>query len=989
VISLFENETKWMIRFVDGLSQDLVGVEMDSNQEIHAVVALKTQRPVPVDDAFNDTRYNREHLIKYNIRSVLVVPLFFRSKPIGVLCLNYHSACHTFTSEEICFGSQLAVMASIALDNAKMFSDKMHDAQERFIIQNEKLKAMEEQGRALRRFALLAQVSGQLLRSDELEKVVQDLCEQVMEYLGCQVFFNYLIDNNSTQLHLNAYTGISKDDAYRIRHLEFGEAVCGCVARDGKQIIAEHINTNCDKRVDLIKSYNVKAYACFPLIGPNGNPIGTLSFGTKTRDSFNNDDLDLIEAVADQVTVAMIRISSDQQLRKYHDELERLVEERTAELKKSEERLSAAICATGGGIYEIDLTNKSESFFSDRWFEIFRLEKKVHPKSQEIKSILDTMIHPDDLVKIQKTYEDFVTGVTDTYSVEMRVKQTCGEWILVQVMAYASGRDENGCVLKFVGVVLDITKKKQLEEQLHHSQKMESLGRLAGGIAHDFNNMLQVIMACSYRMMKNTELGSELLKDIEIIRDAAQSSARLSHRLLAFSSKQILQPRLLSVNSIVKNVEKLLSNSLRSDIKVSTQLSTTIGGVNIDQVQLEQAIINMVMNAQHAISGSGRIDILTSDVVLPEVHTYNHDAIPAGSYVMISIADTGCGMDDETIKQIFDPFFTTRQKEGGTGFGLSSAYAVVKQSGGVIRVYSTPGMGTTFKIYLPRKERCVESEQSPSSVSRIINQDTTVLVVDDNPHALKFVVHGLQELGCKVFEALNSKDALSLSRNYPGEINILITDIVLPWTSGVELAKLIRKGRPSISLLYMSGFQAGKLEKYYNSSEKITLLLKPFTMDDLQNAIVQTISNIPNTKSNIASTNKYSGVLKYEKIKNNQNQKRVLLVDDEKTSAECIAYLIRKQGFTVEIADDGQMALLLAESLEPHVIVIDIRLPDMDGYELAEKIRTLPCCYNTTLIACSGCNPVEEKVGLFDEYLIKPLDMMELMQKLSGDILPV
>jgi two-component system CheB/CheR fusion protein len=130
-------------------------------------------------------------------------------------------------------------------------------------------------------------------------------------------------------------------------------------------------------------------------------------------------------------------------------------------------------------------------------------------------------------------------------------------------------------------------------------------------------------------------------------------------------------------------------------------------------------------------------------------------------------------------------------------------------------------------------------------------------------------------------------------------------------------------------------------------------------------------------------------VLKYEKIKNNQNQKRVLLVDDEKTSAECIAYLIRKQGFTVEIADDGQMALLLAESLEPHVIVIDIRLPDMDGYELAEKIRTLPCCYNTTLIACSGCNPVEEKVGLFDEYLIKPLDMMELMQKLSGDILPV
>ncbi len=553
-------------------------------------------------------------------------------------------------------------------------------------------------------------------------------------------------------------------------------------------------------------------------------------------------------------------------------------------------------------------------------------------------------------------------------------------------MAYPSLRDENGYVKKIVGVILDITEKKELEGKLFHSQKMESLGRLAGGIAHDFNNMLQVITACSYRMMKNAGNSSELLKDIEVIREAAQSSARLSHRLLAFSSKQMLQPRLLCVNKVVKRIYKLLSNSLRENVKVSLNLDGDVGDVFMDPDQFEQTIVNMVVNAQNAIPESGHISISTSNVTFPSDCPYKHEAVAGGRYVMIAISDTGCGMDTETLGRIFDPFFTTRQKDGGTGLGLSSAYAVVKQSGGVIRVYSTPGKGSTFKIFLPLKEKCANETQSVDTLSRIINCRSTALVVDDNPHTRRFVVNILQDLGCKVFEANNAEGALVVSRSYDGNITVMITDIVMPGISGVELAGIIKTERPSMPILYMTGFEGQKPVDYFKSEDNVVLLRKPFSVTDLQNAIVKALgfSGWYNDGSSVKEKRSKPPV-----NSKNSSKLRILIVDDETVSAECIAFLIRKNGSIVEIAGDGKSALAIAERLVPDVIILDIRLPDMYGYELAERIRALPCCRMTRLVACSGCNPVEDKVNLFDEYLVKPLDMMELMQILTGDALAV
>jgi PAS domain S-box-containing protein len=849
--------------------------------------------------------------------------------------------------------------------------------------------ARKQKGETLSRFTLLSKISGELLRSDNPQRVIQNLCEQVMMYLDCHTFLNYLTDESGCQLTLHAFAGISEEDARLINRLEYGEAICGCVARYGTRIIVENPDSFSDKRDELIRSYNIKAYACHPLFGTNGKTIGTLSFGTRTRDVFNYDDLDFMKAVADQVAVAMIRIYSDQKLRRYYDELEKLVEERMTEFKKSEERLSVAIEATGGGIFEICLNPENTCFFSERWFEIFGLPKISSPECREMKKMIGEMIHPDEYEKVDESFYEFVAGSVHTFSTEMRVKKKSGEWIVVQIMAHAAQRHENGRVLRLVGVILDITQRKRLEEQLLHSQKMESLGRLAGGVAHDFNNMLQVITACSYRMMKSVEPDSALSKDIEAIREAAQSSARLSHRLLAFSSKQMLQPRMVCINQLVWRVHKLLSNSLRENVRVSLMLNDSTGNVFIDQVQLEQTIINMVMNAQNAITGSGRIDITTSKVMLSEVHPHTRDVVPAGPYVMVAITDNGCGIDNDVINNIFDPFFTTRSMEGGNGLGLSSAYAIVKQSGGVIRVYSTPGQGSTFKIFLPWKEKNEIAVRSEKMASEVINCNTTALVVDDNLYALRFVVNGLKDLGCKVLEARNGQEALDIFHSYTGNIDVLITDIVMPGLSGVEIAKIIRREKPGIALLYMSGFQAGQLAHHYDPSEGIVLLSKPFSMEDLWSALLQACSaSVGKLKKSITPRN-HDTHLKNNSIQERSIQKKILIVDDEKISAECLASLIRKCGYVVEIAEDGCTAISLAESFTPDVIIMDIRLPDMDGYKLAEQIRALPFCSQTTMIGCSGSSPIEEKMGLFDTYLIKPLDMMALMQLLSGDALPV
>lgn len=673
---------------------------------------------------------------------------------------------------------------------------------------------------------------------------------------------------------------------------------------------------------------------------------------------------------------------------KCQDELEKLVEERSAALKENEIRLSAAINATGGGIYDVTLPKGTACFFSERWFEIFGIPPTSHPNCHEIEKTLIELVHPEDRIAHNQLRDAFVNGETRTLSIEKRVKKKSGEWIFVQDMAYAASRDDNGRVKRMVGVVLDITERKKLEEQLLYSQKMESLGLMAGGIAHDFNNMLQVITACSYRMMKHTEPDSPLCKDIEIIREAAQSSARLSHRLLAFSSKQLLQPQLISINQLVIRVYKLLSNSLRENIRVKLNLDKNIGQIFIDPVQFENVIVNMVMNAQNAISGSGQIEITSSDVILSENHTYKRDVVPPGHYVMLAISDTGCGMDSATKERIFDPFFTTRPTEGGTGLGLSSAYGIIKQSRGVIRVYSSPRIGTTFKIYLPCKNAVDNIRQAVVEQHNMIDHTTTVLVVDDNPYALSFVESGLKELGCNVLQASNGREALEASRNFEGEIHLLITDIIMPGLSGVEVEKIIRRERPAIKVLYMSGFPAGKISNYCDPSKDVGILSKPFTMDDLKNALLRS-SSLP-VRTAEKTEKPISSVMKRPlSAKGKTGTQKILIVDDEKVSAECLAFLIKKYGYTIEIADDGRSALDIVESFKPQVVIMDIRLPDIDGYELAKKIREMRCCNGITIIGCSGCSPVEDKMDLFDEYLIKPLDLMALMQILAGYVLAV
>jgi PAS domain S-box-containing protein len=401
-------------------------------------------------------------------------------------------------------------------------------------------------------------------------------------------------------------------------------------------------------------------------------------------------------------------------------------------------------------------------------------------------------------------------------------------------------RDSEGKVTGIRSTIQDITEQKRiekemaaLEEQLHQSQKMEAIGQLAGGIAHDFNNLLTVIKGYSKLSLSELREGDPLKENIEEIHKASQRAEDLTRQLLAFSRRQILDFKVLDLNTFIQDLDKMLRRILGEDIELVTLLAEDLEKVKTDPGQIEQVIMNLSVNARDAMPTGGKLTIETANVELDEEYARVQIGVPPGHYVMLSVSDTGVGMSPEVKEHIFEPFFTTKEKGKGTGLGLSTVYGIVKQSRGNIWVYSEPGHGTTFKIYLPSADETIDLIKSSPTQAELPQGSETILLVEDEESVRTFAHKTLKGYGYIILEASNGEEALRLAQGHGRKINLLLTDVVMPQMSGKELADRIKILWPDIKVLFASGYTDNAIVHHGILESGIHFLQKPYTPEVL------------------------------------------------------------------------------------------------------------------------------------------------------------
>jgi two-component system cell cycle sensor histidine kinase/response regulator CckA len=399
----------------------------------------------------------------------------------------------------------------------------------------------------------------------------------------------------------------------------------------------------------------------------------------------------------------------------------------------------------------------------------------------------------------------------------------------VHVSAELIQLDGIPCIL---AIVNDVTDAKRLEEQFRQAQKMEAVGRLAGGVAHDFNNMLSVVLGfCDLAQERTSE--ESIARDLGHIKKAAQRASALTRQLLAFSRQQLLLPRVLNLNDVVRDISPMLSRVISKDISLTFVPAPSIGSVKADLGQLEQVLMNLVVNARDALPQGGKIFIETANAELDTTCNRPDEAVAPGRYVLLSVSDTGSGMDFQTVSRIFEPFFTTKPPSEGTGLGLSMVYGVIRQSGGYIRVYSEPGQGTTFRIYLPRIEGAAEPLPPIISETATKKGSETVLVVEDEQDLRELIIELLESEGYRGLEAKDGPSAIAVSEAHEKTIHVLLTDVVLPNMSGTVLAARIKETRPELNVLYMSGYTGNLIAHHGVLASGSAFIQKPFTKQSL------------------------------------------------------------------------------------------------------------------------------------------------------------
>jgi two-component system, cell cycle sensor histidine kinase and response regulator CckA len=516
--------------------------------------------------------------------------------------------------------------------------------------------------------------------------------------------------------------------------------------------------------------------------------------------------------------------------------------------------------------------------------------------------------------------EDIPALMEDVRSREGRPLHRSGPWrhrkkdgTLITIEIVSHPIDFGGRKARLV-LASDITERKKLEEQFHQAQRLESIGRLAGGVAHDFNNLLTVINGYTEMVLQDESEDDPNREMLDEVLAAGARAAALTQQLLTFSRKQLIQPVVVNLNDIVSDIERMLRRLIGEDVRLVTKLSGDLGRVKADGGQLQQVIMNLAINARDAMPNGGSLLLEAANVTFDEEYATLHPEVPGGEYVMLAVTDTGTGMTPEVKARLFEPFFTTKPKGSGTGLGLATVYGIVKQSGGWIWVYSEPGNGTTFKIYLPRTDEAIPQPRP------VLKTDArgreTILVVEDQLEVRTIAIAALQRFGYTVLSAVSGEEALSIASGFLGRIDLLLTDVVMPGMNGRDLAWRLRVERADIRVLLMSGYTENAMADRADLDAEFGYVQKPFTPDTLAEKVREALG--PRT----AST-------------------KILIVDDDESVRRLLRNMLTAAGYGVwEAANGRQAAVHIAANGDVDLVLSDLAMPEQEGLELIRELRS-------------------------------------------------
>jgi PAS domain S-box-containing protein len=643
----------------------------------------------------------------------------------------------------------------------------------------------------------------------DLEQLYPALHKIVGDLMYAKNLYIALLDDSGERLHF-AYFVDENNRAPASRRL--GKGLTEYVLRSGKPLLAES-----QKIRELEKQGEIEA------IGRNcvdwlGVPLrhGTKVFGVIALQSYDTEirhteyDRDILTYVSQHISVALVRKQQEEALR------------------ASEARHRSLVESAVYGMYRSSLDGK---FLDVNPALVKMLGYASAEELMAVDMARDIYLDSEQRAAVINAYRE--SGCLE--SCELRWKRKDGRSITVRLSGNVF-KNEHGETLGFEMIAEDVSERRALEEQLRQSQKMEAVGRLAGGIAHDFNNLLTVMKGYSELMLDELDSADPLRTEVDEIKKAADRAAALTRQLLAFSRQQVLAPKILDLNAVVGNMDKLLRRLLGEDIDLFTVLEPGLARVKADPGQVEQVIMNLAVNARDAMPNGGKLTIETGNVDLDDNYIRDHVSVKSGSYVMVAVTDTGTGMTDKVKSRIFEPFFTTKEIGKGTGLGLSTVYGIIKQSGGYIWVYSELGIGSTFKVYLPAVDAPVElpsgTTQQPAR-----RGTETVLLVEDEDGVRALMRQVLHKHGYNVLESRHGGEALLLCERHSGKIDLLLTDVVLEQMSGRELAERLIKVRPEMKVLYVSGYADDAIVHHGVLNAGVAFLQKPFTTEALARKI--------------------------------------------------------------------------------------------------------------------------------------------------------
>ncbi|CAA9339559.1 MAG: Sensory box histidine kinase/response regulator [uncultured Gemmatimonadetes bacterium] len=610
------------------------------------------------------------------------------------------------------------------------------------------------------------------------------------------------------------------------RETPLTHSFCRYVIDSGEPLVVEDARRHPVLRGNpAVEEHGVVAYAGVPLATRGGRTVGSLCVISPTPRAWTGAEVAILRDLA-------LSVAAEMEWRTEQAERRRTEEA----LGASESQLRAIFDEAAVGMAVVDLdgrlvrTNRA-------------LQSMLGYGADELHAMLFSEItHPDDVGTDWELFGDLVAGERTHYQVEKRYFRADGS-ILWTHLNVSLVRDAESAPCFTVGIMEDVTERRRAEEALRQSQdellqaqKMETVGRLAGGVAHDFNNLLTVIKGNTQLLLAELPPGSPMREELEEIDGVSGRAADLTRQLLAFSRRQVLQPRVLDLNAAVADADRLLRRLLGEDVEFRTTLDPALGAVRADPGQLEQVLMNLAVNARDAMPRGGKLTLETRNVWLDAEYTLRHPSVAPGPYVMVAVSDTGHGMDAGTQARIFDPFFTTKEPGKGTGLGLATVYGIVRQSGGHVWVYSEVGRGTSFKVYLPRADEAPEPESALAG-AELPRGTETILLVEDDDGVRRLARRVLSRAGYEVLEAPDGHEALTAAAAHPGPIHLVVTDVVMPGMSGREVAERMAAARPEAEVLYTSGYTDDAIVHHGVLDDGMAFLQKPFDPSTLLRAV--------------------------------------------------------------------------------------------------------------------------------------------------------